>query len=88
MIDEALVVHTLAARGIAPDDSQRAAIAAILALLASRGPRGVYRAVPAHGGYSLVTGTRQTERTTSPGHSAGSRRSSHPAIRGWGRLLE
>lgn len=51
MLDEALVLRTLAARGIDPDDSQRRAIGAILALLDAdkggwlrrrRGPLGVY----------------------------------------------
>lgn len=57
MIDEALLVHTLAARGIAPDASQHAAIAAILALLASRGSRGVYCYGPPGRGKSVVVDT-------------------------------
>lgn len=47
--DDALVMRTLAARGIAPDASQRAAIAAILALLAARTPRGRPRGVYCYG---------------------------------------
>lgn len=57
MIDKTLVVQTLAARGIAPDASQRLAIAAILALLASGARRGVYCYGPPGRGKSVVVDT-------------------------------